>query len=112
MKISDLKFGDTVRAECTAVGRYLGNKKVLFVCAMDNDLSVDDLAIPIKTDNAHNLPLPSDKDLQKYIKDIPKCFNCESKIKEAYEKGKMYGMKLSTRNFLKANGALPNSSKK
>lgn len=61
MKISDLDIGDIVRAKCTAVGRYIGNGKVLFVSAMDSDLCVDDLKKPIERhkEAEWTLPLPT-----------------------------------------------------
>jgi hypothetical protein len=56
------KFGDICRAKCGAQARYLRDGKCLFVCAMDNDLSVDD-AVPA-AGGEEKFPLPSDEHLE------------------------------------------------
>lgn len=77
MRIKELKIGDVCRAECTAIGRYLGEGKVLYVSAMDNGLNEDDIKIPIDTSNKYDLPLPSDESLKAHLRKIDgKCSLC------------------------------------
>ncbi len=76
MKESDLKYGDAVKAKCNATGRYLGNGRVLFVSAMDNDICEDELARPIVKGNPHNLPLPGAKTMEEHLGKKTKCLCC------------------------------------
>ena len=34
------KIGETCKSSCSAIGRYIGNGNVLFVSAMNSDLTV------------------------------------------------------------------------
>ena len=76
MKLTDLNFGDCVKVECTATGRYLGNGKALYVSAMSNDLFEDKVKKPIVLGNPYNLPMPSDKSLEEHINKSGKCKHC------------------------------------
>lgn len=64
---SELRIGDPVRLENTAIGRYLGDGKALFVSAMTNDLVIGVIKKPIEVGNPRNLPVPSDSDVQKHV---------------------------------------------
>ena len=57
-----LSHGDLVRARCGATGRYLGNGLVLYVCAMDNSLTLDE--VDRTREPARSLPAPSNRELE------------------------------------------------
>ena len=65
-----LAFGDICRATCTAIGRYIGDGKMLYISAMDNSLNTCDVDYHADWNNDYKLPLPSDRQLSKY-QDLP-----------------------------------------
>jgi hypothetical protein len=64
-------FGDFVRAKCSAPARAIGNGKCVYVSAMCNDLSVDDIDMAAEWENGYDLPLPSDGELQEFVRLSP-----------------------------------------
>lgn len=66
-KVNDLfSFGDIVRAKCTALGRYIGNSKCVYISAMTNDRCIDDIDVIGDHTNKYNLPVIDDEELKKY----------------------------------------------
>jgi len=63
--VSDIfSFGDIVKAKCTAIGRYIGKGKCVYISAMCNDRFIDD--VKEKCGNTYNLPVVDDKELENY----------------------------------------------
>lgn len=65
--MSALMFGDRVRMQCTATGRYLGTHDgkalALGVSAQDNDLFIDEVNLTTGDSPSATLPVPSDGQL-------------------------------------------------